>query len=38
MNSSSFKGAIPGHFAQYGSVTDDRIELLEQKLTSIQSK
>ena len=38
MNSPSFKGAIPGHFAQYGSVANDRIELLEQKLTSIQSK
>lgn len=38
MLSPSFKGAIPGHFAQYGSIANDRIELLEQKLTSIQSK
>lgn len=38
MISPSFKGAIPGHFAQYGSIANDRIELLEQKLTSIQSK
>lgn len=38
MNSPSFKGAIPGHYAQYGSIANDRIELLEQKLTSIQSK
>jgi hypothetical protein len=38
MTSPSFKGAIPGHFAQYGSIANDRIELLEQKLTSIQSK
>jgi len=38
MISPSFKGAIPGHFAQYGSLANDRIELLEQKLTSIQSK
>jgi hypothetical protein len=37
MASPSFKGAIPGHFAQYGSLANDRIELLEQKLTSIQS-
>lgn len=35
INSPSFKGAIPGHFAQYGSVANDRIKLLEQKLTSI---
>ncbi|HEN4771302.1 TPA: hypothetical protein U5499_002667 [Legionella pneumophila] len=32
----SFKGAIPGHFSQYGSLANERIELLEQKLTSIQ--
>jgi hypothetical protein len=38
MISPSFKGAIPGYFAQYGSIANDRIELLEQKLTSIQSK
>ena len=38
MLSPSFKGAIPGHFAQYGSIANDRIELLEQKLTSIQGK
>ncbi|MFN7097576.1 MAG: hypothetical protein ACK4PR_08465 [Gammaproteobacteria bacterium] len=38
MNSPSFKGAIPGHFAQYGSIANDRIELLEQKLISIQGK
>ncbi len=38
MTSPSFKGAIPGHFVQYGSIANDRIELLERKLTSIQSK
>lgn len=36
MASPSFKGAIPGHFVQYGSIASDRIDLLEQKLTSIQ--
>lgn len=36
MTSPSFKGAIPGHFSQYGSLANDRIKLLEQKLTSIQ--
>ena len=40
MISPAFKGAIPGHFSQYGSLANDRIELLEQKLTLIliQSK
>ncbi|AOW58414.1 hypothetical protein BE843_09185 [Legionella pneumophila subsp. pneumophila] len=38
MTSPSFKGAIPGHFSRYGSIANDRIEFLEQKLTSIQSK
>ncbi|HDO7861883.1 TPA: hypothetical protein P5R27_000077 [Legionella pneumophila] len=38
ITSQSFKGAIPGHFSQYGSIANDRIELLEQKLTSTQSK
>lgn len=38
MTAPSFKGAMPGHFAQYGSIAKDWIELLEQKLTSIQSK
>lgn len=36
MISPAFKGAIPGHFSQYGSLANDRIELLEQKLTLIQ--
>lgn len=36
--SPSFKGAIPGHFAQYGSVAEDRIELFEQRLISMQYK
>lgn len=36
MISPSFKGAIPGHFGQYGSLANDRIELLEQKLNLIQ--
>ncbi|MFT4059622.1 MAG: hypothetical protein QM652_08750 [Legionella sp.] len=38
MSSSSFKGAIPGHFTQYGGAADDRIEFLEQKLTVLQSQ
>jgi hypothetical protein len=38
MLSPSFKGAIPGHFAQYGSIANDRSELFEQKLTSIQEE
>lgn len=33
----SFKGAIPGHFAQYGSIANDRVELFEQKLFFIQT-
>lgn len=33
--SRSFSGAIPGHFAIYGSLADERIELFEQKLESI---
>lgn len=35
MSSQSFKGAIPGHFIQYGSVANDRVELLERKLLLI---
>jgi hypothetical protein len=31
----SFKGAIPGHFIQYGRAANDRSELFEQKLISI---
>jgi len=38
MISPAFKGAIPGHFGQYGSLANDRVELLEQKLTLIQRK
>ncbi len=38
MISPAFKGAIPGHFSQYGSLANDRIELLEQKLTLIQGR
>lgn len=37
MDSSSFKGALPGHFVQYGRIAEDRVELFEQKLISIQS-
>jgi hypothetical protein len=32
----SFKGALSGHFAQYGRLAEDRAELLEQKLISIK--
>ena len=31
----SFKGAIPGHFIQYGNLANDRIEIFERKLTAI---
>ena len=31
----AFHGAVPGHFVQYGSLADSRIELLEQKLKNI---
>ena len=34
-HSLSFKGAVPGHFVQYGNLADGRIELLEQKLKMI---
>lgn len=36
MNNPSFKGAIPGHFVQYGRVAEGRIELFEQKLNAIK--
>ena len=35
MNDMNFKGAIPGHFIQYGKLADERVELFEQKLRSI---
>lgn len=34
-NSPAFKGAIPGHFVQYGSFSDDRIAMVEQKIKEI---
>ncbi len=34
-NSSAFKGAIPGHFVQYGSYADGRINIVEQKIKDI---
>jgi len=36
MGNPSFKGAIPGHFAQYGRIAEDRIALFEQKLITIK--
>jgi hypothetical protein len=35
--SRSFRGALPGHFVQYGSLAEDRIELLENKIKIIAS-
>lgn len=37
-NDPAFKGAIPGHFIQYGSYADDRIDMVEQKIKDIISK
>lgn len=37
-NSKAFKGAIPGHFSQYGSIANDRAALFEQKLHSFLGK
>jgi hypothetical protein len=34
-NSPAFKGAIPGHFVQYGSYADDRVDMVEQKIKDI---
>lgn len=34
-NSTAFKGAIPGHFVQYGNYADDRIAMVEQKIKEI---
>jgi len=34
-NNLSFKGALPGHFVQYGNLADDRIELFEETLNII---
>lgn len=34
-NSPAFKGAIPGHFVQYGSYADGRINIVEQKIKDI---
>lgn len=34
-NSLAFKGAIPGHFVQYGSYADGRIDIVEQKIKEI---
>lgn len=34
-NSLAFKGAVPGHFVQYGNLADDRIALLEKKIKEI---
>ena len=37
-NSPAFKGAIQGHFVQYGSFADDRIVMVEQKIKKIIRK
>jgi hypothetical protein len=37
-NSPAFKGAIPGHFVQYGNYADDRIAMVEQKIKDIISR
>lgn len=34
-SSPAFKGAIPGHFVQYGSYADGRINMVEQKIKDI---
>lgn len=34
-NSSAFKGAVPGHFVQYGILANDRIAMLERKINEI---
>ncbi len=35
-NKPAYKGAIPGHFVQYGSLANDRIELFEQKIIAMR--
>lgn len=35
MNSRSFRGAIPGHFIQYGNLAQERTMFLEQKISEI---
>lgn len=37
-NSPAFKGAIPGHFIQYGSFADGRIDMVEKKIKNIISR
>ncbi len=37
-NSSAFNGAISGHFVQYGSYADGRINIVEQKIKDIISR
>lgn len=37
-NARSFHGAIAGHFVQYGSLAEGRIELLEQKIETLIKK
>lgn len=37
-NSLAFRGAIPGHFVQYGNYADDRIAMVEQKIKEIIGK
>ncbi len=37
-SSRSFRGAIPGHFVQYGSLSENRIELLENKIKIISDE
>lgn len=34
-NSPAFKGAIPGHFVQYGNYADDRIAMVEKRIRGI---
>lgn len=37
-NNPAFKGAIPGHFVQYGSYANDRIDMVERKIKDIISR
>ena len=34
-DSPAFRGAIPGHFGQYGNNADDRIAMVEQRIKDI---
>lgn len=37
-SSSAFKGAIPGHFVQYGNYANDRITMVEGRIKKIIGK